>query len=153
VPLVATRFTEVTPVISPDGRWLAFTSNESGRYEVYVVPFPTIETRWKVSTLGGTEPLWSHSGKELFYRDATGNLAAVDVRSIPTFSAGPPRALFFAGAYFSSPRLAQYAVAPDDQRFLMIRRVPGGVPDELIVVDNWFEELKVLARGSTIRGK
>jgi serine/threonine-protein kinase len=147
VPLVATRFTEVTPVISPNGRWLAYTSNESGRYEVYVVPFPaTAATRWKVSTRGGTEPLWSHNGKELFYRDATGNLVAVDVQSIPSFSFGSPRALFFAGAYFSSARLGQYAVAPDDQHFLMIRRVPGGVPDELIVVDNWFEELKAKQR-------
>jgi serine/threonine protein kinase/Tol biopolymer transport system component len=143
VPLVATRFTEVTPAISPDGRWLAYTSNESGEYRIYVVPFPnTAATKWAVSTRGGTEPLWSHNGKELFYRDATGNLVAVDVQSTPTFSFGRPRALFFAGAYFSFARAAQYAVAPDNRRFLMIRRVPDRVPDELIVVDNWFEELK-----------
>jgi serine/threonine-protein kinase len=143
VPLVATRFTEVAPAISPDGRWLAYTSNESGRYEVYVVPFPnTAATRWAVSTRGGTEPLWSHSGKELFYRDTGGNLVAVEVQSTPTFSLGRSRALFFAGAYFSFARVAQYAVAPDDRRFLMIRQVAGGAPEELIVVDNWFEELK-----------
>jgi serine/threonine-protein kinase len=147
VSLVATRFSEVAPAISPDGRWLAYTSNESGRYEVYVVPFPnTAAAKWAVSTRGGTEPLWSHNGKELFYRDVEGNLVAVKVKSTPTFSLGRSATLFPAANYFSFERVAQYAVAPDDRRFLMIRRVPGGVPDELIVVDNWFEELKAKQR-------
>ena len=143
VPLVATRFTESAPAISPDGRWLAYSSNESGHYDIYVVPFPnTAVAKWAVSTGGGTEPLWSHSGKELFYRDVAGNLVAVEVQSSPTFSLGRSTVLFPARAYLSFERGAQYAVAPDDRRFLMIRPVPGGVPDELIVVDNWFEELK-----------
>jgi eukaryotic-like serine/threonine-protein kinase len=143
VPLVSTRFSEIAPAISPDGRWLAYTSNESGRYEVYVVPFPnTAATKWVVSTRGGTEPLWSHSGKELFYRDGAGNLIAVAVRSAATFSAGRSTTLFPAGAYFARANGAQYAVAPDDRRFIMIRRVPASPPDELVMVDNWFEELK-----------
>ena len=147
VPLVATKFSEIAPAISPDGRWLAYTSNESGQYEIYVVPFPnTAAAKWAVSTRGGTEPLWSHSGKELFYRDGAGNLVAVEVQSTPTFSLGRSTALFPAGGYYSFERGAQYAVAPDDRRFLMIRRVAGGAPDELIVVDNWFEELKSKSR-------
>jgi serine/threonine-protein kinase len=147
VPLVVTRFTEVAPAISPDGRWLAYTSNETGEYEVYVVPFPnTASAKWAVTTRGGTEPLWSHSGKELFYRDVRGNLVAVEVESTPTLSLGRSTILFPASNYFSFERAAQYSVARDDQRFLMIRRVPGGVPDELIVVDNWFEELKAKQR-------
>lgn len=147
VPLVATRFRELAPAISPDGRWLAYASNESGQSEVYVVPFPnTVAAKWAVSTRGGTEPLWSHSGKELFYRDVGGNLVAVEVQSTPTFSLGRSTTLFPAVNYFSFERGAQYAVAPDDRRFLMIRRVPGGVPDELIVVDNWFEEFKAKQR-------
>jgi len=147
IPLVATRFGEIAPAISPDGRWLAYSSNESGRYEVYVVPFPnTTATRWAISTRGGTEPVWSHSGKELFYRDIAGNLMAVKVRSTPTFSAGHSSVLFPAAAYFSLPNGAQYAVAPDDRRFIMIRRVAGGPPDEVVVVDNWFEELKAKSR-------
>jgi Tol biopolymer transport system component len=147
VPLVATKFGEIAPAISPDGRWLAYTSNESGVYEVYVVPFPnTAASKWAVSTRGGTEPLWSHSGKELFYRDAAGNMMAVAVRSSETFSTGRSTALFPAGVYFAWPNGAQYAVAPDDRRFLMIRRVTGGRPDELIMVDNWFEELKAKPR-------
>jgi Tol biopolymer transport system component len=142
VPLVATSFTESAPAISPNGRWLAYSSNESGQYEVYVVPFPNTRTaKWAVSTGGGTEPLWSHSGKELFYRDGAGNLVAVAVQTRPTFALGHSKVLFPAGAYFSFARGLEYAVAPDDRRFLMIRQVPGNTPDELIVVDNWFEEL------------
>jgi serine/threonine-protein kinase len=147
VPLVATKFTENAPAISPDGRWLAYSSNESGQYDVYVVPFPnTAAAKWAVSTGGGTEPLWSHSGKELFYRDVAGNLVSVAVQSSPTFSLGRSTVLFPARAYLSFERGAQYAVASDDRRFLMIRPVPGSVPDELIVVDNWFEELKAKQR-------
>ena len=147
VPLVATKFTENAPAISPDGRWLAYSSNESGPIDVYVVPFPnTADAKWAVSIGGGTEPLWSHSGKELFYRDVAGNLVAVAVQSTPTFSLGRSTALFPARAYLSFERGAQYAVAPDDRRFIMIRRVAGSPPDELIVVDNWFEELKAKSR-------
>jgi eukaryotic-like serine/threonine-protein kinase len=144
---VATKFGEIAPAISPNGRWLAYTSNESGQYEVYVVPFPNTATaKWAVSTHGGTEPLWSHSGKELFYRDVAGNLIAVKVRSTPTFSPGRSTVLFPAAAYFSWANGAQYAVAPDDRRFIMIRRVAGSAPEELVVVDNWFEELKAKSR-------
>ena len=147
VPLVATRFTESAPAISPDGRWLAYSSNESGQYDIYVVPFPnTAAAKWAVSTRGGTEPLWSHSGKELFYRDVAGNLVAVEVHSTPTFSSGRSTVLFPAGAYLSFARGTEYAIAPDDRRFLMIRQIAGSVPDELIVVDNWFDELKAKQR-------
>jgi eukaryotic-like serine/threonine-protein kinase len=143
VPLVATKFSELAPAISPDGRWLAYTSNESGQFEIYVVPFPnTAAAKWAVSTGGGTEPLWSHSGKELFYRDGAGSLVAVEVRSTPTFSLGRSTALFPAAAYYSFAGTAEYAVGADDRRFLMIRQAAGSAADELIVVDNWFEELK-----------
>jgi Tol biopolymer transport system component len=147
VPLVATKFTESAPAISPNGRWLAYSSNESGQYEIYVVPFPkTAAAKWAVSTDGGTEPHWSHSGKELFYRDAAENMVAVEVHSTPTFSSGRSTLLFPAGAYLSFARGAEYALSPDDRRFLMIRQVAASVPDQLIVVDNWFDELKAKRR-------
>jgi serine/threonine protein kinase len=147
VPLVATRFTEVAPAPSPDGRWLAYTSNESGRYEIYVVPFPnTGAAKWAVSTLGGTEPQWSRSGKELFYRDGSRNLVAVEIRTTPTFSLGGSTTLFSAAGFASDEFGAVYAVAPDDQRFLMIRANAANGSDELIVVENWFEELKAKSR-------
>jgi eukaryotic-like serine/threonine-protein kinase len=142
-PLVATSFTETSPALSYDGRWLAFSSNESGQSEIYVVPFPnTSAGKWAISTGGGTEPLWSHRGTELFYRDASGNLVAVEVNTNPTFSVGRATALFPAAGYTSRGFTQQYAVAPDDRRFLMVRPVGSGSPDNIIVVENWFEELK-----------
>jgi len=147
VRLVATKFTEVAPTLSPDGRWLAYTSNESGRYEIYVVPFPnTGAAKWAVSTRGGTEPQWSHSGRELFYRDGSRNLVAVAIGTMPTFSLGGSTALFPAAGFAYDELGLVYAVAPDDRRFLMIRPVAGSAPDKLIVVENWFEELKAKSR-------
>jgi len=144
---VATKFTEVAPTLSPDGRWLAYTSNESGQSEIYVVPFPnTRAAKWAVSTRGGTEPQWSHSGRELFYRDGSGNLVAVAISTTPTFSLGGSTALFPAAGFAYDELGLVYAVAPDDRRFLMIRPVAGSAPDKLIVVENWFEELKAKSR-------
>jgi DNA-binding SARP family transcriptional activator/Tol biopolymer transport system component len=146
-PLAATAFTETSPALSFDGRWLAYCSNESGKNEIYVVPFPnTSAGKWPISTGGGTEPLWSHRGTELFYRDASGNLVAVEVNTNPTFSVGRTTVLFPAAGYTSRPFTPQYAVALDDRRFLMVRPVGSGSPDNIIVVDNWFEELKAKSR-------
>ena len=147
VPLVATRFREFSPAPSPEGRWLAYTSNETGENEIYVVPFPnTSAAKWVVSTHGGTEPRWSHSGSELFYRDASGNLVAVEIKTKPTFSVGSSAALFPAAGFASFPLSPQYDVSLDDQRFLMIRPLAASGPDKLIVVENWFEELKAKSR-------
>jgi serine/threonine-protein kinase len=147
VPLVATRFIEAAPTLSPDGRFLAYTSNETGDYEIYVVPFPNTGTaKWAVSSRGGTEPLWSHSGRELFYRDGSANLVAVDVKLTPTFSLGRSTALFPMGGFRSHELFPEYAVSPDDRRFLMIRRSVPNAPDKLIVVENWFEELRAKSR-------
>jgi hypothetical protein len=116
------------------------------------VPFPnTSAGKWAISTGGGTEPLWSHRGTELFYRDASGNLVAVEVNTDPTFSVGRATVLFPAAGYTSRPFTPQYAVAPDDRRFLMVRPLATGSPDNIIVVENWFEELKAAARASTAR--
>ena len=142
VPLVATQYLESSPALSPDGRWLAYRSNESGQNEIYVVPFPnTGAAKWAVSTRGGTDPQWSHKGSELFYRDASGNLVAVEVTTTPTFSLLGSTSLFPAEGYDN-----WYVVAPDDRRFLMIRPVPATGPDKVIVVENWFEELAAKSR-------
>jgi Tol biopolymer transport system component len=142
VPVVASSFTEICPAVSPNGQWLAYASNETGEYEIYVVPFPnTGPAKWAISAGGGTEPVWSHRGSELFYRDASGNLVAVEVHTSPTFSLGRAKILFPAAKFTSLPFNAQYAVAPDDRRFLMIRPLETSTP-KLIVVENWFEELK-----------
>lgn len=149
IKVVATAFTESSPAISPNGRWLAYSSNEGGKDDIYVVPFPnTRGGKWAVSTDGGTEPVWSHRGTELFYRDASGDLVAVRVNANLTFSVGHSTVLFPAAGYASLPFTAQYAVARDDRRFLMIRPLETKSPDNIIVVENWFEELKTAAPGS-----
>jgi serine/threonine-protein kinase len=145
VPFVASKVIQVSPTLSRDGRWLAYGSNESGVPGVYVVPFPNTGTaKWAAG--GGTEPRWSHSGKELFYRDASGRLVAVEVKTSPTFSLGRSTPLFSAVGFESNQFVPQYDVSLDDRRFLMIRPVAANAPDKLIVVDNWFEELKAKSR-------
>ena len=120
--LVATTAEETGPAISHDGRWLAYAADETGRKEIYVRPFPnTDDGKWLVSTNGGTEPAWAHSGRELFYRDASGNLVAVSfTTSGATFEVRERRVLFSARKYWTNDDHRWYDVAPDDQRFLMI---------------------------------
>ena len=135
--------------ISPNGRWLAYQSNESNQDEIYVRPFPSGDRRWPISNGGGTQPLWARNGRELFYRHGN-TLLSVPVETTATFSAGTPTTVF-QGAYLSPPvGLAgrTYDVSPDGQRFLMIKDAPAGDPNvapaSIDVVLNWFEELKRL---------
>jgi eukaryotic-like serine/threonine-protein kinase len=135
---------EYFPEISPNGRYVAYQSNESGRDELYVRPFPRVNDGvWQVSTSGGTRPAWASNGRELFYLDSMNALTAVSVQtSGANFVFGNPAKLFDHTADGpSSPR--DYDVAPDG-RFLMIKRnVSGGRrPAAIVVVLNWFEELK-----------
>jgi Tol biopolymer transport system component len=146
--IAATRAREAHPAISPDGRFLAYVSDESGRDEVFVVPFPDVHgAKWPVSTHGGTEPHWSPRGGELFYRDDEGNLIAVTVKTSPTFAAGTPVTLFNQSPWREALRdRRMYAVSPDGRRFLTAR--PASTRDgreQLVVVENWFEELKAKA--------
>ena len=141
VPLVAGKFYDVMPDVSPDGRWLAYQSDESGLYQIYVVPFPNTKAgKWAVTTAGGIHVRWGPRGNELFYRDTSGDFYSVPVRSTPTFSSGLPKKIF--GAKRIEFPLVGYAVAPDDQRLLTFRLLHPGAPDTLVVVENWFEELK-----------
>jgi serine/threonine-protein kinase len=141
VTLVATVFNERSPTLSPDGQWLAYTSDESGINEIYVRPFPeTARAKRQVSLDGGSEPLWAHSGRELFYRNPTGDVVAVEITTQPTFAAGRQTVLFAGAAYAQDDTHRQYDVSPDDRRFLMIRE-RGGERGSLVLVDNWFQEL------------
>ena len=118
VPLVATtRFDERAATLSPDGRFIAYQSDESGRDEIYVRPFPRTEDgRWQLSTAGGEEPLWSRGGREVFYRSPSGEIMTVPVTTTPSFSPGAPRALFATTDYAKTPGNRAYDVTPDDQR-------------------------------------
>jgi eukaryotic-like serine/threonine-protein kinase len=130
-PIVNTPFSEYDPRVSHDGRWLAYASNESGRYEVYVTAFPTSSERWKVSTNGGERPTWRRDGRELFYREAT-KLMAVPVVSGRDFAAGTPTMLF-EGLRTDSG--LSYDVALDG-RFL-VSRVVERTDAPLTLVTEW----------------
>jgi serine/threonine-protein kinase len=132
--------------LSPDGRWLAYDSNESGQYEVYVRPYPNAaDGRWVISTAGGRQPVWSSDGRELFYRDLSGALLAVPVTLTSRFSAGRPLKLFDGGGFAGAGPIGTsqtYDVA-EDGRFLMLKTA-AGTDTSLVIVHNWFEQLKRL---------
>jgi serine/threonine-protein kinase len=133
-------------IFSPDGRWLAYESDEPGRHEIYVRPFPGPGGKVQISTEGGTEPVWSRNGRELFYRNGDKMMAAAIVTQ-PAFAPAKPR-LLFEGHYETGlyPFLANYDVSPDGQRFLMIKASDqGSTPTQFNVVFNWSEELRRLA--------
>jgi serine/threonine-protein kinase len=153
-PLIKTTAVELNAEISPDGRWLAYQSNESGQSEVYVRPFPNVNGgRWQVSPGGGTRPAWARGGRELFYLDRNNLLTAVPVQTTAsTFSAGNPTKIldtrYYAGSTVLGIDLRGYDVSPDGQRFLMIKenapteQTSTTMPASMVVVLNWFEELK-----------
>jgi serine/threonine-protein kinase len=138
------------PAISPDGRWLAYASAESGRFEVYVQPFPEGGRRWQVSADGGREPLWSHNGRELFYRQGKSMMAA-PIAGGSDFQPGRVQKLF-EGDYASSGGYGRpnYDVTADGSRFLMVRREApqATAPAEIHVILNWAKELKRLSSPS-----
>ena len=144
-PLLDSEFGERNGEISPDGRWLAYQSDESGEDRIYVKPFPDVDRgRHLISAGGGSEPLWSPDGTELFYRSGD-RLMAVPVRTEPAFEAGSPEVLFTGSYAFQIGR--DYDISPDGQRFLMIKlaeTTEGRERSHVVLVQNWFEELKRL---------
>ena len=153
--LLHEKHQEFNPQISPDGRWMAYTSDESGRVEIYVRPFPDVDSggQQMVSDSGGNSPLWSPDGKELYYRNGEATLA-VPVETEPTFNPGKPVTLF-RGAYFSMVlsgigiQYTPWDIHPDGNRFLMMKpaavtgdKSESATPRKINIVLNWFEELK-----------
>jgi eukaryotic-like serine/threonine-protein kinase len=142
-PFLQTASNEGGATFSPDGRWLAYQSDESGRNEIYVGSFPVAGRKWPISTEGGTEPLWAKNGRELFYRNGDKMMAAA-VETKPSFAAGKPK-LLFKGDYVGGPFSfwPNYGVTPDSQRFLMLKAAePETYASQINVVLNWSEELK-----------
>jgi serine/threonine-protein kinase len=153
-PLLATSYDEHAAEISPDGRWMAYQSNESGRYEVYVRPFPNVnDARIQISRQGGSRPLWSRDGRELFFSatTATGGSVATEAGTIlsapispgPAFSHGDPTVVV-KGPYIA-PQTGRHFDVSKSGRFLMIKNAPpsnADDPPEIVVVQHWIEELK-----------
>jgi Tol biopolymer transport system component len=142
-PFLNSQFNEAYPEFSPDGRWIAYSSDESKRNEVYVRPFPGPGIKHQVSSEGGIQPLWARNGKQLFYR-LQGQVWVVDVRTDGGFATGKPRLLFERPGYAPGDPIRSYDLSQDGQRFLMVKleqRKPTPVT-EMILVQNWFEELK-----------
>ena len=147
-PLVQTMFSEIRASLSPDGRWLAYHADESGQFEIYVRPFPAVNTgKAQISTAGGIQPWWSHKGDELFYIAQTGALMNVQVGSGQSWSASPPTVVSDTALPFNPTAAATFDVSLE-RRFLMIRPVTSpdqaSLPPGMVVVQNWFEELKRL---------
>ncbi len=143
VPLVTTPFDEYQPQFSPDGRWIAYTSNESGRYETYVVNTPeaaggaaAARGKWQISTSGGQQPRWRADGKELFFLSLTGEMMMVNIESNANMlQASAPTALFTTGLIPVGPPYV-YDVSSDGRRFVALNPVAGGARPITVMV-NW----------------
>ena len=145
-----TRFNERNAELAPKGRWLAYESDESGRSEIYVRPFPNVESgRWQVSTSGGRTPVWARSGDELFYVAPDGTIQGVRVDGASTWRSSTPTTVVQGDYVLPAEALRgrTFDIAPDGRRFLMIKAGGGDAardPNRLIVVEHWFEELQRL---------
>lgn len=141
-PWLDTAFNEAGPQFSPDARWVAYSSDESGRWEVYVRSFPEPGEKVLVSARGGTQPVWRRDGKELFYLSADRKMMAVPVRTSPRFEAETPRPLFDAATrWVDAGRIAQYDVSADGQRFLLNRMVAEEGAAPMTLLQNWTAAL------------
>jgi serine/threonine protein kinase/dipeptidyl aminopeptidase/acylaminoacyl peptidase len=143
IPFLQSEFQELDGRFSPNGRWIAYDSNESGKREVYVQPFPASAGKWQISTNGGSDPIWRPDGKELFYLATDGKIMAEPVKSDATFEPGIPKALFqtmFIG--FVRGGSEHYRVTADGQRILVNMPFAGGTPPPITVVLNWTAGLK-----------
>jgi len=145
IPLAISPADERSPALSPDGRWLAYVSGESGRDEVYLRPFPEVSRgKWQVSIAGAFEPAWAHSGRELFFRSADRQMIAATLSLGDQVAIGPRRVLFDAQPFAEEQIHTDYAVSPDDRRFLMIRLDPR--PERRhVVLTNFFTEIRAAA--------
>ena len=135
-PFLQTEFAEASPHFSPDGKWLVYNSDESGRNEVYVQPFPSTGGKWQISADGGFKPKWSARGDEIFYV-ANSKLMAVKVKTGATFEAGVPEALFEGRAKSGPDTL--YAPTADGQRFIINTALRDESNTPITLVQNWYQ--------------
>ena len=146
-PIIASPADEYGPALSPDGHWLAYVSNETGREEVFVRPFPDADrAKIRVTVDGGSEPRWAHSGRELFLRNARGEMVVHSVDpEAAMVNIGPAEVLFDASIYQSDNFHVSYDVTQDDQQFMLIATADDSGGDVILVID-WLEEVKAKVR-------
>jgi eukaryotic-like serine/threonine-protein kinase len=149
--LLATPAVERQPALSPDGRWLAYISNEDGASNIYVRPFPNVDDAvWQVTTTGGLSPKWSRDGRELFYTSSslltdsrvTSHMMVAPVVAGEGFAWGSPRQLFSMAPYVDADNSYLWDISPSDGRFLMLRRLASGAKPKLVMVENFPTELR-----------
>lgn len=140
ISIVQAPFVEAEVHFSPDGRWIAYTSNETGRFEVYVQPFPPTGARSLISTTGGRQPMWRRDGKELFFVNDDQKFYAVDVRAGSTFEFGTPHFLFAMRANVFNTRNS-YVPSRDGQKFLVNMLLESAI-SSISVVTSWTAEVK-----------
>jgi eukaryotic-like serine/threonine-protein kinase len=145
--LASPRWDESAPALSPDGRWLAYASDETGRTEVYIRPFPNVDDgKWQVSANGGQAPLWAHSGRELFYVDSARNMMMAPIPAGPSQLGARVKLFRLGDDIFLTPQewYTPFDIAPDDRRFIMTRQVKAAeaLTPTFLLVENWFEEVK-----------
>ncbi len=141
IPIAQSReYEEFQARFSPDGRWVAVQSNESGRPEIYVQSYPVPSGRWQVSTSGGRDPEWRADGRELFFRALNDSLTAVPITPGETFEWGTPQALFPSGAPTAPLTMSVWKPSADGQRFYILREQVSGRPAPITVVIDWAAE-------------
>jgi eukaryotic-like serine/threonine-protein kinase len=143
-PLLQANWTVRNAQVSPNGRWMAYASNETGSMEIYVSPFPGGNGKWQVSSGGGQEPKWRQDGKELFYLSADGKMMAVGVRTGANFEATSPLVLFQTRRRqsVSLPDVFSYDVSGDGQRFLILSKVEEANAAPLAITLNWASDME-----------
>jgi len=142
VPLVTSPSREGHQALSPDGKWLAYASNESGTFEIYVRPYPNVQTaRWQISAAGGTEPAWSRDGRELYYRNTKNDLVVAEIRTGASLEVGAQRTLFSLVPFVPWGPVPTWGLSPDGSRFLFMRQTTSAQANEMIITENWFPDL------------
>jgi eukaryotic-like serine/threonine-protein kinase len=140
-PVVATNFVDAYPSFLPDGKWLAYNNDETGRQEIYIQPFPTGAGRWQVSTAGGVRSKWRKDGKELFFFSPEQQVMAVDVtQKDASLQLGTPHALFKATTVTGTS--GPYTVSADGKKFVMNTVLPHSITEPLTLITNWPADLK-----------
>ena len=141
-PVLTQKFNDYRARFSPDGHWISYTSNETGRQEIYVQTFPKATGKWQVSSAGGADASWRADGKELIYRAPDQRLMSVEVRNGENFQMSVPRALFLPRLVVANAARNRYVAAPDGQRFLLVSPPGRSAMAPTTVVLNWSAELK-----------